>query len=56
MSDTAVADPSQRLWRVYLRGHLVAEVWFDGDMNEDAVRRSLIDNDGLSPAIEVEGQ
>jgi hypothetical protein len=53
-----------RAWDIYLwdrsprsrsgvRRH-VDTVFFDNDMREDEVRRSLVDHDGFNPAIELE--
>lgn len=51
--------PKQQAWNVYLpngvggRKRLVDTVWFDADMDAEAVRRSLIDHDGYDPRITV---
>lgn len=49
----------QNAWNVWLpngkggRARLVDTVWFDADMDAEAVRRSLIDHDGYDPRITV---
>lgn len=51
--------PKQQAWDVYLKptgGHqsrLVDTVWFDKDMDAEAVRRSLVEHDGYDPRITV---
>jgi hypothetical protein len=50
MSETGT---KQTKWDVYLRGRHVDSVFYDPSMNADEVRRSLVDHDGLDPAIVV---
>lgn len=40
-------------WDVYLGKWKVDTVWMDADMDEDTVRRGLIEHDGYHPQIRV---
>ena len=40
-----------KAWEIYLHGELIEIVYFNRDMDEDQVRRSLVDHDGFSPEI-----
>lgn len=51
--------PRSHAWDVYFRpdcakqARLVDTVWFDVDMDAEAVRRSLVEHDGYDPRITV---
>lgn len=40
-------------WNVYLNGKLIDTVFFDADIERDAIIRSLIEHDGYDPGITV---
>lgn len=42
-----------KAWDVYLNRKWIDTVFFDGDLDEDYVRRSLINHDGYHPSIVV---